>query len=268
MSSRLQNTLTHNPLHQSIWRMLHLDGILLCLLLLLAAVGLFILYSASDKSLHTIEMQSAHLLFAFFILFLFAQIPPITWQRWATSIYVAGGLLLIVVLIIGHVGKGAQRWLNLFGLHLQPAELMKLAIPLILAKYFHALPLPIKTRSILIALPIIFIPALLTAKQPDLGTAILIVTAGISVLFLAGLNFKLLGGTIVGVIASLPLVWYALHDYQRQRILTFLNPERDPLGTGYHIIQSKIAIGSGGLFGKGFLHGTQSTLHFLPEHTT
>jgi rod shape determining protein RodA len=170
--------------------------------------------------------------------------------------------------MIGHTGKGAQRWLNLGVLHLQPAELMKLTVPLILAWYYHHHHLPIQMKSLLVALPLMLIPAMLTAKQPDLGTAILIFLAGMGVLFLAGLPMRMIGAAVAALIISAPLVWYRLHDYQRNRVLTFLNPERDPLGTGYHIIQSKIAIGSGGFFGKGWLNGTQSSLHFLPEHTT
>ena len=150
----------------------------------------------------------------------------------------------------------------------QPAEMMKLSIPLFLAWYYHNIHLPITIKSVLIALPIIFIPVILTAKQPDLGTAILLFIAGSSVLFFAGLSGKIIVPLFSIIIMSIPFSWYFLHDYQRQRVLTFLSPERDPLGAGYNIIQSKIAIGSGGLFGKGWLNGTQSHLHFLPEHTT
>jgi rod shape determining protein RodA len=197
-----------------------------------------------------------------------AQIPPITLSRGAIWFYVISGIFLLVVLVMGHIGKGAQRWLNLGIMRFQPAELMKLAIPMLLAWYYQKIRLPITLQSVLIALPIIFIPALLTAKQPDLGTAVLLVTAGASVLFLAGLSWQIMGFLSAAIALSIPFVWYMLHDYQRQRVLTFLNPENSPLGTGYHIIQSKIAIGSGGLFGKGWLNGTQGNLHFLPEHAT
>lgn len=254
--------------YRSIWQYLHIDLSLLLLLLLLCSAGLVILYSADNQHLRTVELQLARFMIAFTLMFLIAQIPPVTLLRTAPWIYTLGITLLIVVLIMGHIGKGAQRWLNFGIVRFQPAELMKLAIPLMLAWYYHHHSLPVNLKSILIAIPIIFFPALLTAKQPDLGTAILLVMAGTSVLFLAGLSFRLIFGSLLFLIACLPFTWYILHDYQRQRVLTFLNPERDPLGAGYHIIQSKIAIGSGGWFGKGWLNGTQSNLQFLPEHAT
>jgi len=254
--------------YRSIWQYLHIDIMLFFFILLLAGAGLVILYSASMQTPHSIELQLIRLLFAFAIMFVVAQISPATLQRSAPWIYVIGLTCLMTVLIIGHIGKGAQRWLNLGFFHFQPAEIMKLAIPLLLAWYFHKVYLPITFRSVLFALPIIFIPAFLTAKQPDLGTAILLIIAGGWVLFLAGLSGRLIGSALAALIVFIPFGWYILHDYQRQRVLNFLNPERDPLGTGYHIIQSKIAIGSGGLLGKGWLSGTQSNLHFLPEHRT
>ncbi len=268
MLDNLKQKLKKPPHDLSVWQHIHIDITLLTFLLLLAAAGLFILYSASDQSVRVLEFQLAHFLIAFSIMFLFAQIPPVSLLRSAPWIYGIGMVLLIVVLIIGHIGKGAQRWLNLGFMHFQPAELMKLAIPLLLAWYYHRIHLPITLKSVLIAAPIILIPAVLTAKQPDLGTAILLSMAGGSVLFLAGLSFRIIGVMLAGIAVTVPFAWYILHDYQRQRVLTFLNPENDPLGTGYHIIQSKIAIGSGGLFGKGWLNGTQSNLHFLPEHST
>jgi rod shape determining protein RodA len=245
---------------RNIWQTIHLDPTLLFLLLLLSMTGLLILFSASSQNLRTIEVQALHLLFAFSVMFVFARTAP-----W---LYITGLILLIIVLILGHIGKGAQRWLNLGLFHFQPAELMKLAIPMLLASYYHKKNLPITFSSLFFALIAIIAPAFLTAKQPDLSTAILLTIAGGSVLFLAGLNIKIIISTLTLCVSCLPFAWYFLHDYQRQRVLTFLNPERDPLGKGYHIIQSKIAIGSGGLFGKGWLNGTQSNLHFLPEHST
>lgn len=268
MLDNLKQKLKKPPHDLSFWQHIHIDTTLLTFLLLLAAAGLFILYSASDQSIRVLEFQLAHFLVAFSIMILFAQIPPVSLLRSAPWIYGVGMVLLVVVLIIGHIGKGAQRWLNLGFMHFQPAELMKLAIPLLLAWYYHRIHLPITLKSVLVAAPIILIPAVLTAKQPDLGTAILLSIAGGSVLFLAGLSFRIIGVLLAGIAVCVPFAWYILHDYQRQRVLTFLNPENDPLGTGYHIIQSKIAIGSGGLFGKGWLNGTQSNLHFLPEHST
>lgn len=264
----LKLKLKHDTRYQTLWQYIHIDVTLLSLLFLLSAVGLFVLYSASSQSLRTIEVQFSHMMLAFGVMFLFAQIPPVSLQRSALWIYLIGIIFLVVVLIIGHIGKGAQRWLNVGIMRFQPAELMKLAIPLVLAWYYHRIQLPIKFKSAVIAIPLIFVPAILTAKQPDLGTAILLVAAGASVLLLAGLSLRFILTTLAALAVFIPFTWYLLHDYQRQRVLTFLNPERDPLGSGYHIIQSKIAIGSGGLFGKGWLNGTQSSLHFLPEHST
>lgn len=258
----------HDTRYRTFAQYIHIDVVLLTFILILCGAGLFILYSASGQSLKTIEFQSMRMLFSLAIMFTIAQIPPVTLKRAAPFLYALGLFLLIVVLLIGHIGKGAQRWLNLGFMRFQPAELMKLAIPLFLASFYHRIYLPVSFKNVLIALPIILVPAYLTAKQPDLGTAILLTIAGGSVLFLAGLSFRVIGAALGLFAVSAPFAWYLLHDYQRQRVLTFFNPERDPLGTGYHIIQSKIAIGSGGLFGKGWLNGTQSNLHFLPEHTT
>lgn len=259
---------THDTRYRTFWQYIHVDVMLISFIFLLSLLGLTILYSASGQSLHAVEVQAAHLLFGFVIMFLIAQIPPVSLQRTAIWLYSLGLLLLLIVLIIGHIGKGGQRWLSIGLTRFQPAEIMKLAIPMLLAWLFHKVHLPIKFKYVLVAIPIIFIPAVLTAKQPDLGTGILLVIAGSSVLFLAGLSWQIIIATLIAIGASIPGAWYLLYDYQRQRVLTFLNPERDPLGSGYHIIQSKIAIGSGGIFGKGWLNGTQSSLHFLPEHTT
>lgn len=258
----------HDTRYRSFWQYIHIDVMLMTFILMLCAAGLIILYSASGQSAHTIEMQASRMLFSLVFLVMVAQIPPATLQRVTPFLYAFGLGLLIVVLFIGHIGKGAQRWVNIGIMRFQPAEIMKLAIPLLLAWYYHKIHLPITFRNIVVALPIIFIPALLTAKQPDLSTATLLVISGASVLFLAGLSFRLIAAAFACIAICAPIAWMALHDYQRQRIFTFLNPENDPLGSGYHIIQSKIAIGSGGLFGKGWMNGTQSHLHFLPEHTT
>jgi len=257
-----------NSNYRSFWQYIHIDVPLLLGILLLLTLGLVILYSSSSQNLNTVEQQILHISLALGVMFVFAQIPPTTYRRWAFLIYAVGVVLLITVLVFGHIGKGAGRWLNLGFVRIQPAEMMKLAIPMFLAWHYHRIHLPLTFGTILFSAIIILIPAVLTAKQPDLGTAILLLIAGGSVLLLAGLS-GLLIGTLMGLCAlATPFIWYLLHDYQRQRVLTFLNPERDPLGSGYHIIQSKIAIGSGGLFGKGWLNGTQSHLHFLPEHST
>jgi rod shape determining protein RodA len=261
-------TPVHDPRYRNFWQYVHIDATLLSFLLLLCAAGLIILYSASNQRVHSIEFQVFRLFLAFIVMFMIAQIPPTSLQRWAPWIYIIGLIMLFLVLVIGHIGKGGQRWLSLGIIRIQPAEIMKLAIPLVLAWYYHKVNLPITAKSVFIALLIILIPALLTAKQPDLGTAILLTIAGASVLFLAGLSWQFMLVSLTGIAACIPFVWYLMYDYQRQRVLTFLNPENDALGKGYHIIQSKIAIGSGGIFGKGWLNGTQSNLHFLPEHAT
>lgn len=255
--------------YRSIWQYLHIDILLLLFLILLCTAGLFILYSAAGgEHPRALHLQIMHLIFAFLVMIIVAQITPSTWLRMAPWIYALGLILLLVVIGMGHIGKGAQRWINFGLMRFQPGELMKLAIPLLLAWYYHKIHLPITFKTLLVAMPIIFIPALLTAKQPDLSTAIILVIAGVNILFLAGLSWQIITVSLSCLFIAVPFGWYFLHDYQRQRVLTFLNPENDPLGNGYHIIQSKIAIGSGGLFGKGLLNGTQSNLHFLPEHST
>jgi len=258
---------TQAPYH-TWWQKFHLDGPLLAALSTLLLLGLCILYSASGANWEVILRQLARIGLGFGFLFIFAQIPPIKYQQWIPWIFSAGLLLLIAVLFIGHTGKGAQRWLNLGLFRFQPSELMKLAVPMMVAAYLAEKPFPPRPIFLLFAGLLIILPALLIAKQPDLGTAILIVTAGLSALFLAGVSWRLIWGLSGLIAVSLPMLWYVMHDYQKQRVLNFLDPERDPLGSGYHIIQSKIAIGSGGIFGKGWLHGTQTHLQFLPEHST
>jgi rod shape determining protein RodA len=262
------NSNQSNVQHRSFWHYIHLDIPLLFAIFLLISMGLLILYSASGQNFEVVERQLLRIGLSLGVMFVFAQISPIIYQRWALGIYLLALILLAAVLVFGHIGKGAERWLNLGIIRFQPSEMMKLAIPMCLAWYFHKVHLPLNLKNIGMAAIIIMIPALFTAKQPDLGTAILLIAAGGSVLLLAGLSWRLISMLIALFALSAPLVWYLMHDYQRQRVLTFLNPERDPLTTGYHIIQSKIAIGSGGLFGKGWLSGTQSNLHFLPEHAT
>lgn len=246
----------------------HVDKPLLIGLLSLVAMGLIILYSASNQSLLIITKQAMRMFIAFFVMLLLAQISPSVYRAWAPWIFIVSFTLLVGVLVIGVIGKGAQRWLNFGFFRFQPSELMKLSVPMMLAWYLNDKSLPPSFLNVLILLGIVAIPTLLVIKQPDLGTALLIVASGISVILLAGISGRwlLIGGLLALVIA--PIGWHFMHEYQKLRVLTFLNPERDPLGAGYHIIQSKIAIGAGGVFGKGWLHGTQSHLQFLPEHTT
>ncbi len=250
------------------WQSWHIDPPLISLLLLLAALGLFILYSASNQNTVMVEKQAFRVLLSFGVMLLFAQISPTRYYQWAPWIFFTGVFLLICVLVIGKVDQGARRWISLGFVRFQPSEIMKLAMPMMMSYYLSTKVLPPKLKTLLVACAILAVPALLTAKQPDLGTALLIAFSGIFVLILAGLSWRLIITCILGAVAASPILWHFMHQYQRNRVLTFLNPERDPLGNGYHIIQSKIAIGSGGLFGKGWLHGTQSHLHFLPAHAT
>lgn len=247
----------------------HIDLPLWIGIMLLAAMGMVVLYSAGDQSLELLNRQFVRLFIAFTVMIAVAQIHPNTLKRWAPWIFGLGLLMLIAVLIFGEVSKGAQRWLNLGLFRFQPSELMKIAVPVMAAWYLAEAPLPPRRGRLFIATIIVIVPTLLIAKQPDLGTSLLIASSGFFVLLLAGLGWKLILGVITLMAASAPLFWnYLLHDYQRQRILTFINPETDPLGSGYHIIQSTIAIGSGGIYGKGWLNGTQSHLDFLPERST
>ncbi len=249
-------------------RGLHLDIPLLLILLVLTAVGLVVLYSASSQDHDMMVRQFTRLGIAFAVMLVFAQIPPHYFEIWAPWIYGAGILLLVAVLLFGDEGKGAQRWLDLGVFRFQPSEMMKIAVPLMVSWYFAESPLPPTGRQLFKALVLILIPAGLIIQQPDLGTSLLIVSSGAFVILLAGIPWRYVGGSLLAMGAMTPVLWYSMHDYQRARVLNFINPERDPLGSGYHIIQSKIAIGSGGLFGKGWLQGTQSHLQFLPERST
>ena len=250
------------------WQALHLDPFLLVLLLTLSAVGLFILFSASNENTHVVLKQALRLLLAFMVMFIFAHIPPKRYRQWTPWLFSIGLVLLIAVLVIGKVDKGARRWLDLGLFNFQPSEIMKLAMPMMLAYYLSDKRLPPKLTSLLMACAILCVPVVLTAKQPDLGTAIIIAASGLCVLLLAGISWRLILSFLSITALCTPILWHFMHQYQKDRVLTFLNPERDPLGSGYHIIQSKIAIGSGGFFGKGWLQGTQSHLQFLPAHAT
>ena len=256
------------PIYRFSDKPLYLDLPLLGLLLLLIAGGLLILYSASNEDLGMVLRQGLRLIFALGIMVVFACIPPHKYKVWTPWIYAFGLALLIAVMIMGKIGKGAQRWLDLGIFRFQPSEIMKLAVPMMAAWYVDRKPLPIRLKTLIITALFIFIPALLIAKQPDLGTAIMVIAAGLCVIFVAGIQLRIVLFITIGLGMLAPVLWHVMHDYQKQRILTLLNPEQDPLGTGYHIIQSKIAIGSGGAFGKGWLSGSQSHLNFLPEHAT
>ena len=251
---------------RSIWYRLNIDVPLLVGILCLLTLGLCVVYSAGGQSADMTIRHAKRIGIALFVMFFVAQIPPLIYRKWAVPAFVVGILLLVAVLLFGHVGKGAQRWLNLGFTMFQPSEIMKLIVPIMIAWYVSQFNLPTKIIHIIAAFTLVLIPTLLIAKQPDLGTSLLIASSGIFVIFLAGASWKLIG--TCGILASgfMPVLWlFLMKDYQKQRVLTFLNPEQDPLGSGYHIIQSKIAIGSGGLHGKGYLQGTQSHPELLPE---
>ncbi len=253
----------------SFWSRIHIDPQLLFLLLLLAGGGLFVLYSASGGSTATVLRQSQYMVVAFAAMFTIAQFNIEHIKRYAFPAYLAGVALLVAVEFFGVGAKGATRWLELGGFRFQPSEVMKVVMPMALAWYLGTHSLPPEPKQVAVSLLMIALPTLLIAKQPDLGTSILIAASGMFVLFLAGLSWRFIaGGAAALAAAAWPLWQFVLHDYQRGRILTLLNPERDKLGAGWNIIQSKTAIGSGGVNGKGWLEGTQSHLEFLPESHT
>jgi rod shape determining protein RodA len=247
----------------------HLDLWLVVLLVTLAALGLFVLYGASGHSAEMVISQSQRLVLGLVVMLACAQMPPELYRTLAPWFFAGTLLLLLAVLVMGDASKGARRWLDLGVIRFQPSELMKLAMPMAIAAFLHNRPLPPRLTTVFWTLVLIALPTALIARQPDLGTAVLVVCAGMFALYFAGLSWRWIASTLVAAAAIAPLAWrWLLHEYQRQRILTFLDPERDPLGAGYHITQSKIAIGSGGLFGKGWLNGTQASLDFLPESHT
>ncbi len=248
---------------------IHLDLALVLLLLCICAYGLLILYSAADQNQDMVLAQLKKIGVGTAVMLVMAQISPIFYRRLAPWLFVVGLALLVAVYLFGPVLNGSRRWLRIPGLLVfQPSELMKLIVPMLLAWYFHERHLPPRNRHVFWALVMIAVPAALIVIQPDLGTAIIIAASGLVVLLLAGIAWRFVFGALaLGVLAS-PAAWFLLREYQRGRILTFLDPERDPLGDGWNIIQSKTAIGSGGLFGKGLFEGTQSHLEFLPESQT
>ena len=246
----------------------HLDTQLLVVLLLLMGVGLATIFSGSNQSVPRISSQVANIMVALGVMYIFANVPPHFLWRIALPLYVFGVLLLVCVALFGEIVNGARRWLYIGVTRIQPSELMKIAVPLMLAWYFDRYEATLKLKNYIIAALLLIVPIGLIVRQPDLGTALLISAAGAYVLFLAGLSWRIIIGFGIAAAACLPFVWGMMHDYQRQRILTLIDPTQDPLGTGYHTIQSTIAVGSGGLVGKGWLQGTQTHLDFIPERTT
>ncbi|TBR45103.1 rod shape-determining protein RodA [Marinomonas agarivorans] len=251
------------------WQFVHTDFFLLLLLVCLSVGGLVILYSASGQSDEVVERQVIRIVLGFFACLVLAQVPPKYMRRASPLLYVGVLGLLILVLFFGVGAKGAQRWLEIPGIgRFQPSELMKIMMPMVVAWYFSSRHLPPSFKNIFVVLVMVLIPVLAIARQPDLGTALLVCVSGLFVLFLAGLSWRY----ILGALLAAPIVgfflWQVMHAYQKQRVLTFLNPESDPLGAGWNIIQSKTAIGSGGIEGKGWLNGTQAQLEYLPESHT
>ena len=247
---------------------LHIDKPLLLGVLVLASLSLAIIYSASGGDLKLTLAQVLRLFVGFAVMLLVAQVRPETMSRWSPHLFIAGLVLLIAVFMIGAIAKGAQRWLDLGIMNIQPSEFMKLAMPMMLIWYLSRNPIPPRLRHIAVAGFILIGPTYLIYKQPDLGTSLMIAASGLVVLFLAGMNWRTITTLLAIVGASVPLIWTNLQAYQRNRILTLFDPQSDPLGTGYHTIQSMIAVGSGGLYGKGWLNSSQSHLEYLPESAT
>lgn len=250
-------------------RLFAIDFALLLGLMAISGYGILVLYSASGGSEKMFTNKVIQVALGMSVMLIMAYIPPRVYERISPYLYLFCIVLLVLVDLVGETSKGAQRWLNLGFIRFQPSEIAKLAVPLMVAAYLGKRPLPPDFRDTFIALALIMVPTVLVAMQPDLGTSILVCAAGIFVLFLAGLSWKLILGGVVFLAGFIPIMWlFLMHDYQKTRVMTLLDPEKDPLGAGYHIIQSKIAIGSGGLEGKGWMEGTQSQLEFLPEPHT
>lgn len=246
----------------------HIDAFLMTCLFFAILISLFVLYSASGQDLNRVVAQLINIVVALGVLWVAANIPPQKLERIALVLYVVGLLLLIAVALFGTISHGARRWLNIGFTQIQPSELMRIAMPMMLAWYFATREGKPRSVHFVIAGLLLAVPVALIMKQPDLGTSLLIASSGFYVLFLAGLSWRFLIGALVGIAALMPVFWSMLHDYQRKRIEILFNPTQDPLGAGYHTIQAIIAIGSGGFSGKGWLNGTQTQLDFLPERTT
>lgn len=258
---------TRTPLRRLL-RAFALDPLLLGLLLILAAGGLIVLYTAGDGATGLVARQAVRLFLGFGVLVAVAQVPVGYYRFVAPWFYALTIVLLALVFVVGERSLGAVRWIDFGVVRVQPGELAQLAVPLLLVWLLASTPEPPRGGRLLAALGLIALPAALIALEPDLGTALLVVGIGLVVLFLAGLSWRWIAAGFAALLASAPLAWHFMHAYQRERILVFLHPERDPLGAGYHIIQSQIAIGSGGLLGSGWMHGSQAYLNFLPEQTT
>ena len=251
----------------NVLQLLKLDGPLFLLITIACLLGVFVLFSASNESSEVLIRQLFRISVAFIALLITAQLPTDLIKRLSPWGYFFGLMLLSLVLFLGDIGQGAQRWLDI-GIRFQPSEIMKLAVPMMVAWYLHEKKLPPSGKQIFIIFILILIPSILIAKQPDLGTSLLVFISGMLIIFLAGIPFRYISALVLMAIPSSVVLWKLMQDYQRQRVITLLNPDSDPLGAGYNIIQSKIAIGSGGLFGKGWTNGSQVQLEFLPEKST
>ena len=246
---------------------LHIDLPLLLSFLAIFMISLTAIYSASNSNIDAVVNQAIKILISISAMVVVAQFSPLSYGRVGPWFYFVCLFLLVLVLLVGETVNGATRWLNI-GISFQPSELMKIAMPLMIARYISRGALPPSVFSVGVSITIVLVPSVLIMLEPDLGTSILIAFSGLVVIFLSGLKKRYLAVALGLLLASLPLMWSNMHPFQKNRILTLLNPESDPLGSGYHLIQSKIAIGSGGLFGKGWLNSTQGQLDFLPERTT
>jgi rod shape determining protein RodA len=264
-SSRAQRTLT---LSGRLLGALHLDGPLLLAVLAVCTAGLVVLFSAAGEDVSVFLRQAARVGLGLAVLLAMAQVPPRVLRAVAPWLCAAGVLLRVSGGVAGTIAMGAQRWLDLGFIRFQPSEIMKIAVPLACAWFLHDRPLPPNLVTLLVLAGAILVPVLLIAEQPDLGTALLVAAGGGLVVLLAGLQLRYIVGIGALLAGAVPVAWHFMHDYQRQRVLTFLNPQEDPLGAGYHTIQSQIAIGSGGVFGKGYMNGSQAQLEFLPERST
>ncbi|QYF94550.1 rod shape-determining protein RodA [Massilia sp. PAMC28688] len=257
---------------RSLWRrmkpyLLVFDAPLAIILFLLLATSIVTMYSAGIEFPGRVQDQIRNTIIAFIIMWVMALIPPQTLLRLAVPIYAAGVALLLAVFFFGIIKKGARRWLYV-GVDIQPSEILKIAMPLMLAWYFHQKAGAVRWHSFVVAAALLAVPVGLIQLQPDLGTSLLVLSSGLWVIFLAGLSWKAVAAMFVATGASLPIAWSLMHDYQRDRVMMLIDPTTDPLGKGFHIIQSVIAIGSGGFSGKGYMQGSQSHLEFVPEHTT
>lgn len=246
----------------------HIDAFLMACLFFALLLSLFVLYSASGQSISRVYSQGISISIALGAMWLVSNVSPQNLERAARPLYALGLILLIGVALFGHISHGARRWLDIGPIHIQPSEIMRIAVPMMIAWYFASREGKPSAGNFIVGGVILAIPVALIMKQPDLGTSLLIASSGFYVLFLAGLNWRFLLGTAIALLAMMPIFWSLLHDYQRRRIEILFDPTQDPLGAGYHTIQAIIAIGSGGPAGKGWLNGTQTQLDFLPERTT